>query len=182
MYIVSFSSHVAKNICIYFIKKFVCVITLQCLKKDNGKHIRIRKLASTWRFYWYTYLLNFLFFFQTDPRKIEDYRQVQAYVKWVGVFISKALWKIIVGWLVKQLTYSVEVEQPWTAQSLNNALHSVFSSTAKGLYVALTAASPWWLGGDQLTGTQYFHWSKVGTSQRWCCRRKVFGLSFNTYG
>ena len=36
--------------------------------------------------------------------------------------------------------------------------------------MALAAASHWWPDGDQLTGFQCFHWSKVSTSQRWGCR------------
>ena len=66
----------------------------------------------------------------------------------------------------------------------STAMHSMFLSTTNALKSLkdLAAASPWCPDGDQLTGPQCFHWSHVGTSQGWRCRKTFFSLSFKASG
>ena len=98
-----------------------------------------------------------------------------SYIAWRRLrdqsFSSSLRLQLIMKYLFTQIWREV------TYQKCTVTMHSVFSSTSKGPYVALAATSPWWPDGDQLTGSQFLHWSKVAHPRDDAAEKEFFWLA-----
>ena len=63
-----------------------------------------------------------------------------------------------------------------------STLPSVFSSTSKGPILLWQQLVPGGITGDQLTGPQFLHWSKVVHPRDGAAEKEFFGFAFNASG